>query len=65
IAGRKIGLYKSVIRNLPRLVDGLPAFSISGILLSLPQMKTGDLETILRKHMLQDASEFKVSWDGE
>jgi len=32
-AGKKIGLQKSVIRNLLRLVDGLPAFNILGIIL--------------------------------
>ena len=32
-AGQKIGLSKSLIRNLLRLVDGLPAFSILGIIL--------------------------------
>ena len=31
--GNKIGLYKSVIRNLFRFVDGLPTFSILGIVL--------------------------------
>ena len=29
----KIGLLKSIIRNLLRLVDGLPAFNILGIIL--------------------------------
>jgi uncharacterized RDD family membrane protein YckC len=32
-SGNKIGLSKSVIRNLLRLVDGLPAFNILGIIL--------------------------------
>jgi uncharacterized RDD family membrane protein YckC len=32
-SGGKIGLYKSVIRNLLRFVDGLPAFNILGIVL--------------------------------
>jgi len=32
-AGQKIGLSKSLIRNLLRLVDGMPAFSILGIIL--------------------------------
>jgi len=31
--GNKIGLSKSVVRNLLRLVDGLPAFNILGIVL--------------------------------
>ena len=31
--GHKIGLSKSLIRNLLRLVDGLPAFNILGIIL--------------------------------
>jgi len=31
--GNKIGFSKSVIRNLLRLVDGLPAFNILGIIL--------------------------------
>lgn len=31
--GNKIGLSKSIIRNLLRLVDGLPAFNILGIIL--------------------------------
>ena len=31
--GGKIGLSKSVIRNILRLVDGLPAFHILGIIL--------------------------------
>ena len=33
ITGNKIGLSKSAIRNLLRLVDGLPAFNILGIIL--------------------------------
>ncbi len=33
VAGQKIRLSKSLIRNLLRLVDGLPAFSILGIIL--------------------------------
>ena len=32
-AGNKIGLSKSIVRNLLRLVDGLPAFNILGIVL--------------------------------
>jgi len=32
-AGHKIGLSKSLMRNLLRLVDGLPAFNILGIIL--------------------------------
>jgi len=32
-SGGKIGLSKSIIRNLLRLVDGLPAFNILGIVL--------------------------------
>ena len=32
-SGNKIGLSKSVIRNLLRFVDGLPAFNILGIVL--------------------------------
>ena len=32
-SGRRIGLSKSVIRNLLRLIDGLPAFNILGIVL--------------------------------
>jgi len=32
-AGNKIGLLKSAIRNILRLVDGLPAFNILGIIL--------------------------------
>ena len=32
-AGNKIGLSKSITRNLLRLVDGLPAFNILGIVL--------------------------------
>ena len=32
-SGNKIGLSKSVIRNLLRFVDGLPAFNILGIIL--------------------------------
>lgn len=31
--GNKIGLSKSIVRNLLRLVDGLPAFNILGIIL--------------------------------
>jgi uncharacterized RDD family membrane protein YckC len=31
--GRKIGILKSLIRNLLRLVDGLPALNILGIVL--------------------------------
>jgi uncharacterized RDD family membrane protein YckC len=33
IAGDKIGLSKSLVRNLLRLVDGLPALNIFGIVL--------------------------------
>ena len=33
MAGSKIGLSKSITRNLLRLVDGLPAFNILGIVL--------------------------------
>ena len=33
VTGNKIGLSKSVIRNLLRLADGLPAFNILGIIL--------------------------------
>jgi uncharacterized RDD family membrane protein YckC len=33
IAGDRIGLSKSLIRNLLRLVDGLPAFNILGFVL--------------------------------
>ena len=43
--GNKIGLYKSVIRNLLRFVDGLPAFSILGIILiatSQSEQRFGD-----------------------
>lgn len=32
-SGNRIGLKKSIIRNLLRLVDGLPAFNILGIVL--------------------------------
>jgi uncharacterized RDD family membrane protein YckC len=32
-SGGKIGLSRSIIRNLLRFVDGLPAFSILGIVL--------------------------------
>ena len=32
-SGNKIGLSKSMIRNLLRLIDGLPAFNILGIIL--------------------------------
>jgi len=33
ISGNKIGLSKATIRNILRLVDGLPAFNILGIIL--------------------------------
>ena len=33
MSGNKIGLPKSITRNLLRLVDGLPAFNILGIIL--------------------------------
>ena len=33
VSGNKIGLSKSIIRNLLRLLDGLPAFNILGIIL--------------------------------
>ena len=39
-AGNKIGLSKSVIRNLLRLVDGLPAFNILGIVLIVCSSKS-------------------------
>jgi len=32
-SGEKIGLSKSIIRNILRLVDGLPAFNVLGIVL--------------------------------
>ncbi len=32
-SGGRIGLYKSIVRNLLRLVDGLPVFNILGIVL--------------------------------
>ena len=44
-SGGKIGLYKSVIRNLLRFVDGLPAFNILGIVLiatSQSEQRFGD-----------------------
>ncbi len=44
-SGGKIGLYKSVIRNLLRFVDGLPAFSILAIVLiatSQSEQRFGD-----------------------
>jgi uncharacterized RDD family membrane protein YckC len=43
--GNKIGLYKSVIRNLLRFIDGLPAFSILAIVLiatSQSEQRFGD-----------------------
>ena len=33
VAGNKIGLSKSIVRNLLRLIDGLPACNILGIVL--------------------------------
>ena len=33
VSGNKIGLSKSIVRNILRLVDGLPAFNILGIIL--------------------------------
>ena len=44
-AGNKIGLSKSAIRNILRLVDGLPAFNILGIILitfSAHEQRFGD-----------------------
>ncbi|MBA7715384.1 hypothetical protein ES703_124426 [subsurface metagenome] len=44
-SGNKIGLSKSVIRNLLRFVDGLPAFNILGIVLiatSQSEQRFGD-----------------------
>ena len=44
-SGGKIGLYKSVIRNLLRFVDGLPASNILGIVLiatSQSEQRFGD-----------------------
>jgi len=44
-SGGKIGLSRSIIRNLLRLVDGLPAFNILGIVLiasSLRDQRFGD-----------------------
>ena len=44
-SGGNIGLYKSVIRNLLRFVDGLPAFNILGIVLiatSQSEQRFGD-----------------------
>jgi uncharacterized RDD family membrane protein YckC len=37
--GGRIGLQKSIIRNLLRLVDGLPAFNILGIILIVSSEK--------------------------
>ncbi|MFC1941149.1 RDD family protein [Chloroflexota bacterium] len=44
-SGGKIGVNKSIIRNLIRLIDGLPAFSILGIVLiatSQSEQRFGD-----------------------
>ena len=38
-SGSRIGLQKSIIRNLLRLVDGLPAFNILGIVLIVSSEK--------------------------
>jgi len=38
-AGNKIGLSKSITRNLLRMVDGLPAFNILGIILIIASPK--------------------------
>ena len=38
-SGNRIGLQKSIIRNLLRLIDGLPAFNILGILLIVSSEK--------------------------
>lgn len=46
IDGKKIGILKSLIRNLLRLVDGLPAFNVLGAVLiarSLKHQRIGDL----------------------
>jgi len=55
-SGGKIGLSKSVIRNLLRLVDGLPAFNILGIILiatSPREQRFGDriAKTYVIKHV--------------
>jgi len=39
VTGHKIGLNKSIIRNLLRLVDGLPTLNILGIILILSSPK--------------------------
>ena len=39
VVGNKIGLSKSIVRNLLRLVDGLPAFNIMGIVLIITSPK--------------------------
>ncbi len=55
-SGNKIGLSKSVIRNLLRFVDGLPALNIFGIILiitSLREQRFGDriAKTYVVKHI--------------
>jgi len=55
-SGGKIGLYKSVIRNLLRLVDGLPAFNILGVVLiatSQSEQRFGDriAKTYVTRHV--------------
>jgi uncharacterized RDD family membrane protein YckC len=49
--GSRIGLQKSIIRNLLSLVDGLPAFNILGILLIVSSKKDRGLETVLQRHL--------------
>jgi uncharacterized RDD family membrane protein YckC len=41
-SGNRIGLGKSIIRNLLRMVDGLPVFNILGVILLSPLKKGGD-----------------------
>ena len=45
IDGKRIGILKSLVRNLLRLVDGLPAFNILGVVLiasSAKNQRLGD-----------------------
>ena len=54
--GNKIGILKALIRNLLRLVDGLPAFYILGIVLiatSIRGQRFGD--RIAKTYVVKDA----------
>jgi len=57
-SGNKIGLSKSAIRNLLRLVDGLPAFNILGIFLIATSPKGQRFGDRIAKTFVTKSSKF-------